>query len=51
LFNKLIITFMKKLELKQMENLEGGLTDRQWGCALTGLSAGIASGMNPLVGG
>ena len=42
---------MKKLELNQMENLEGGLTARHWGCALTGLSAGLAAGCNPLVGG
>jgi len=42
---------MKKLELNQMENLNGGLTDRQWSCGLYGLAAGIASGMNPLVGG
>lgn len=42
---------MKKLELTEMENLEGGLTPRQVGCGVYGLAAGIASGMNPLVGG
>lgn len=43
---------MKKLELNQMENLQGGaLTPRQIGCGTYGLAAGIASGFNPLVGG
>lgn len=42
---------MKKLEIEQMESIEGGLTDRQIGCALTGLTWGIAAGWNPLVGG
>jgi hypothetical protein len=43
---------MKKLSFDQMELIEGGsLTNRQWGCALKGLAAGIASGMNPIVGG
>ncbi|WP_255520463.1 hypothetical protein [Flavobacterium sp. ALJ2] len=32
-----------------MEKLEGG--DRLAGCALTGLAAGVAAGLNPLVGG
>jgi hypothetical protein len=35
-----------------MESVEGGgLTNRQWGCTLKGLAAGIAAGMNPIVGG
>lgn len=42
---------MKKLELNQMENLNGGLTNRQWSCAMSGLAAGIGAGMNPFVGG
>ncbi|SHL85692.1 hypothetical protein [Flavobacterium chilense] len=46
---------MKKLELKQMEDLSGGqlrkLTTRDYGCAAYGLSAGIAAGISPLVGG
>lgn len=41
---------MKKLELNQMEMLEGGLTDRQKGCFLSGLAAGAAAGCNPFVG-
>jgi hypothetical protein len=43
---------MKKLSLEEMENLKGGwLTNRQVGCFYLGLSAGIASGLNPVVGG
>ena len=42
---------MKKLELNQMEKLEGGLTAKQYSCAMSGLAAGIGAGMNPLVGG
>lgn len=43
---------MKKLEMNQMETIEGGLTNGQRaGCAAYGLAAGIASGFNPLVGG
>jgi hypothetical protein len=42
---------MKKLELEQMNNVFGGLTARQAGCFYFGLAAGIASGMNPVVGG
>ncbi|MDO5615480.1 MAG: hypothetical protein Q4G16_04765 [Cruoricaptor ignavus] len=44
---------MKKLDVKQMENLQGGwkLTDRDKGCFFAGLAAGVAAGMNPLVGG
>jgi hypothetical protein len=42
---------MKPLSFEQMEAIEGGLTSRHWGCALQGLAAGIASGMNPIVGG
>ncbi len=41
---------MKKFELNEMEKLEGG-SARLSGCALTGLAAGIATGLNPLVGG
>ncbi|TXD83360.1 hypothetical protein ESY86_10050 [Subsaximicrobium wynnwilliamsii] len=49
---------MKTLELNQMEMTVGGwdwqwdapLTDSDWGCAALGLAAGIASGLNPLVG-
>lgn len=37
-------------KLKNADNT-GGLTNRQWGCAMYGLAAGIASGINPLVGG
>ncbi|WP_123912064.1 hypothetical protein [Flavobacterium sp. AJR] len=29
----------------------GSSTSREWGCALTGLAAGVAAGLNPLVGG
>ncbi|MDR7209772.1 hypothetical protein [Flavobacterium piscis] len=43
---------MKKLELTQMENLQGGLTSRHWGCGLAGLAAGIVAGpLGPIVGG
>jgi hypothetical protein len=42
---------MKKLSFEQMESLKGGLTKRQVGCFYLGLAAGIASGMNPIVGG
>jgi hypothetical protein len=44
---------MKKLELNQIENLEGGrlLDTRDAGCFAYGMAAGIASGLNPLVGG
>jgi len=51
---------MKTLELKQMEELEGGswwsdnstfTPEQQAGCAVYGLAAGIASGLNPIVGG
>jgi len=43
---------MKNLELKQMEEVNGGgLTPRQVGCGLYGLAAGLAAGCNPLVGG
>lgn len=44
---------MKTLNFEQMEVTTGGLTrsQRGWGCVLKGLGAGIASGMNPLVGG
>nr|WP_315221396.1 hypothetical protein [uncultured Flavobacterium sp.] len=45
---------MKKLELTQMEDLEGGrpLTNRDYGCAVYGLAAGLASGpFGPVVGG
>ena len=50
---------IKKLELNQMEfvfgegwwNWDEPLTEADWGCAALGLAAGIASGMNPLVGG
>ena len=42
---------MKTLSLEQMESIKGGMTARHWGCFLTGLAAGVASGMNPIVGG
>jgi hypothetical protein len=42
---------MKKLNLEQMEKINGGLTSRQAGCFYLGLATGIASGMNPIVGG
>jgi hypothetical protein len=42
---------MKRLDLSQMENLVGGFTNRQIGCFYLGLSAGIAAGCNPVVGG
>ena len=44
---------MKKLELNQMEMIEGGslFSNVHVGCALLGLAAGIASGLNPFVGG
>jgi hypothetical protein len=42
---------MKKLSLEQMESLNAGLTSRQAGCFYLGLAAGIASAMNPVVGG
>jgi hypothetical protein len=42
---------MKTLTLEQMEAINGGLTKRHWGCFLTGLAAGVASGLNPVVGG
>tara|TARA_R110001592_G_scaffold57323_1_gene174289 strand:- start:6328 stop:6501 length:174 start_codon:yes stop_codon:yes gene_type:complete len=46
---------MKKLELNEMENVSGGawynFTGTQVGCGLLGLAAGIASGLNPIVGG
>jgi hypothetical protein len=42
---------MKKLNLEQMEKINGGLTRRQAGCFYLGLATGIASGMNPVVGG
>ncbi|WPO79716.1 hypothetical protein [Flavobacterium sp. KACC 22761] len=46
---------MKKLELIQMENVNGGelrpLGKRDYGCGAYGLAAGIAAGCNPLVGG
>jgi hypothetical protein len=42
---------MKTLSFEQMENLKGGLTKRQVGCFYLGLAAGIASGLNPVVGG
>ncbi|QIY82271.1 hypothetical protein SAMN05660493_02033 [Epilithonimonas bovis DSM 19482] len=41
---------MKKLDVLQMENLQGGI-NVHFGCACLGLAAGIASGMNPIVGG
>jgi hypothetical protein len=38
--------------LEQMESVKGGwLSNRQVGCFYFGLSAGIASGLNPVVGG
>ena len=42
---------MKTLSFEQMESLKGGLTNRQAGCFYLGLATGIASGMNPVVGG
>ena len=50
---------MKTLELNQMEVLFAGcsqcwgdgLSDSDWRCAALGLAVGIASGLNPLVGG
>lgn len=43
---------MIKLSLEEMELIEGGgMTAVHWGCALQGLAAGIAAGMNPFVGG
>lgn len=42
---------MKTLNLEQMERIEGGLTKRQVGCFYLGLAAGVASGLNPVVGG
>ena len=42
---------MKKLNLEQMEKIKGGFSSRQTGCFYFGLAAGIASGMNPVVGG
>lgn len=43
---------MKKLSMEQMESLKGGvLSNRQIGCFYFGLAAGIASGLNPVVGG
>lgn len=49
---------MKKLNFEQMEKVNGGVswwnlsvTREDYGCAALGLAAGIASGMNPLVGG
>ena len=41
---------MKKMDVLQMEKLQGGF-NVHWGCAALGLAAGIASGMNPIVGG
>jgi len=42
---------MKKMELEQMEMVNGGFTNRQVGCFYLGLAAGIAAMMNPVVGG
>lgn len=43
---------MKKMSLESMEMIVGGCDSSQnMGCAALGLAAGIASGMNPLVGG
>jgi hypothetical protein len=42
---------MKKLNFEQMEKITGGLTKRQAGCFYLGLAAGVASGLNPVVGG
>jgi hypothetical protein len=42
---------MKTLNFEQMENLKGGLSNRQVGCFYLGLAAGIACGLNPIVGG
>jgi hypothetical protein len=44
---------MKTLNFEQMGNVSGGkwLTNRQVGCFYFGLSVGIASGLNPVVGG
>lgn len=48
---------MKTLELNQMEftnagcSLCWGVSESDLGCAALGLAAGIASGLNPLVGG
>jgi hypothetical protein len=44
---------MKKLDLEQMSQVNAGgwLTNRQVGCFYLGLAAGIASGLNPVVGG
>jgi hypothetical protein len=39
--------FMKKLNLEQMEKIEGGLTRADWGCAVVGLTMGI---INPWLG-
>lgn len=45
---------MYQLNSLQMENLIGGRpsrANRNAGCAAMGLAAGIAAGLNPLVGG
>jgi hypothetical protein len=42
---------MKKLSFEQMERVNAGFTQRQVGCFYLGLATGIASGMNPVVGG
>lgn len=43
---------MKNLSFEQMEQISGGFfSDCSIGCGLLGLAAGIASGMNPLIGG
>lgn len=42
-----------QLSLSEMELIIGGITraERNAGCVSLGLAAGIAAGMNPLVGG
>ena len=44
---------MKKMSFEVMERIVGGRTrsERNAGCMALGLAAGIASGLNPLVGG
>ena len=46
---------MKKLDSYQMENIIGGeclsREQRNAGCAMMGIAAGMASGFNPFIGG
>ncbi|WP_026714308.1 hypothetical protein [Flavobacterium daejeonense] len=47
-----LINMEDRLTFVEMENIMAGSgSSTLWGCALSGLAAGVASGMNPLVGG